>query len=321
MKKSVVVTGASGFIGTNLLDRLKDRYEVLNVDTKQPLNEDQHNYWRRVDITDLKALEAVICDFNPDYIVHLAARTDLLGRGIDDYAANTVGVENILKVAAKLPNLKKIIITSSMLVCSTGYIPQHQFDYAPTTIYGESKVLTEKIVWGDKPKCDWAIVRPSSIWGPWFGDPYKNFFDMVIAKRYFHVGNRSCTKTYGYVENIVYQIEQIMLADTTNEQNKVFYLGDLQATNIEEWANEIAGELGYKIHKIPYWILKIAAWGGDLLKLIGVRFPMTSFRLKNMTTDNIVPLSNTSEIAPNPPYARIEGVKRTLSWIQTHISK
>ncbi len=314
----VIITGASGFIGTNLLDYLKERYEVLNIDNTQPLNADQRDYWRQVDITNLNALETVICDYNPDYIVHLAARTDLHGKCVDDYAANSVGVENILKVAAKLHNLKKIIITSSMLVCYTGYIPKNQFDYAPTTIYGESKVLTEKIVWDNKPQCDWAIVRPSSIWGPWFGDPYKNFFDMVMAKRYFHVGRRSCTKTYGYVENVVYQIERILFADTTDENNKVFYLGDTTATNIEEWANEIATELGYKIRRVPYWLLKCAAWGGDLLKVLGIRFPMTSFRLKNMTTDNIVPLSNTSKVAPSPPYTRVEGIKKTLDWIKHH---
>ena len=318
MNKKVIITGASGFIGTNLLASLIEHYEVLNIDMKSPLNISHKLYWREVDITDLSALEEIVCEFNPDYIVHLAARTDLLGKCVDDYVANTVGVENILKVAAKLHNLKKIIITSSMLVCHTGYIPKDQFDYAPTTIYGESKVLTEKIVWDNRPQCDWAIVRPSSIWGPWFGDPYKNFFDMVMAKRYFHVGRRSCTKTYGYVENVVYQIERILFADTTDENNKVFYLGDTTATNIEEWANEIATELRYKIRRVPYWMLKCAAWGGDLLKVLGIRFPMTSFRLKNMTTDNIVPLSNTSKIAPNPPYTRVEGIKKTLDWIKHH---
>ena len=40
---------------------------------------------------------------------------------------------------------------------------------------------------------------------------------------------------------------------------------------------------------------------------------MTSFRLKNMTTDNIIDLS---ELAPNPPYSRIEGVRKTLDWLR-----
>ena len=42
---------------------------------------------------------------------------------------------------------------------------------------------------------------------------------------------------------------------------------------------------------------------------------MTSFRLKNMTTDNIINLNNTMEIAPYPPVDRLTGIKRTLEWM------
>ena len=203
-----------------------------------------------------------------------------------------------------------------MLVCHSGYYPKNQFDYAPTTIYGESKVETEKAVWANKPMCDWAIIRPTSIWGPWFGVPYRNFFDMVLKHRYIHIGHRSCTKTYGYVGNSVYQIEQILFNDTRDENKKVYYIGDNPATNIEEWGNEIATELGFKIKRIPYCLLKIVAHVGDCLKLLSIRFPMTSFRLKNMTTDNIIDLSDTYELAPNPPYSRIEGVRKTLDWLR-----
>ncbi len=63
-------------------------------------------------------------------------------------------------------------------------------------------------------------------------------------------------------------------------------------------------------------MLKTAAYFGDLLKLFNITFPMTSFRLKNMTTDNIIDLSETYNIAPNPPYSRIDGIKATLQWLK-----
>jgi nucleoside-diphosphate-sugar epimerase len=237
---------------------------------------------------------------------------------LDAYKTNSIGVENLIKIANELKSLKKIIITSSMLVCYGGYYPKDQFDYTPTTIYGESKVKTEEIVWENKPTCDWAIIRPTSIWGPWFGTPYKNFFDMVISKKYFHIGNKGCTKTYGYVGNAIYQIEKILFTETKNELKKVFFIGENPATNIEEWANEIAAELGFKIVKMPYLIIKIAALCGDSLKLIGCYFPMNSFRLHNMTTNNILDLQNTYEIAPTLPYTRKEGIKKTLKWISKY---
>lgn len=313
----ILLTGASGFIGENLLeDLLLKQHIVINIDNNPPRNAFHKQFWHNVNINNCAKFKQVISDFNPDYIIHLAARTDMEGRILDDYSANINGVENLMQIVKTLPNLKKVIITSSMLVCHTGYYPKDQFDYAPNTLYGESKVETEKIVWNNKPQCDWAIIRPTSIWGPWFGIPYRNFFDMVISRKYFHIGRKSCTKTYGYVGNAVYQIEQILFHETLNEDQKVFYIGDNPPTNIETWANEIAAELNSNIKRVPFWMLKIAAYFGDLLKLFNITFPMTSFRLKNMTMDNIIDLSETYKIAPNPPYSRIDGIKATLQWLK-----
>ena len=312
----IVVTGGSGFIGTNLIEHfVLDGYEILNIDINKPKKEDHIKYWTRLDINIFELLKQSINDFCPDYIVHLAARTDLDGINLDDYKTNILGVENILKVSKALPSLKKIIITSSMLVCNAGYTPKNQFDFNQSTIYGKSKVITEKIIWQNKPSCDWAIIRPTSIWGPWFGVPYKTFFDMIISKKYFHIGNKVCIKTYGYVGNVVYQIKKILFSETIDELNKIFFIGDNPATNIEEWSNEIADELGVKIKRAPYLIIKIAAFFGDLLKLIGVYFPMNSFRLHNMTTNNIVNLENTYALAPVLPYTRSDGIKQTLKWV------
>ena len=313
----IIVTGGSGFIGTNVVEYYLDRgFEVLSLDVIDPKKAEHKKVFKYVDLEDEATLQNLFLSFTPDFIIHLAARTDLDGKSLDDYSANIKGVENVLKAASKVQGLKKILITSSMLVCHTGYYPKGQFDYAPTTLYGESKVKTEKIVWSHKPSCDWAILRPTSIWGPWFGVPYRNFFDMVKAKKYFHIGHKSCTKTYGYVGNAVYQIDQILMSDTQDENTKVFYLGDEPPIFIEDWANEIAGEFGFKIPRMPLSLLKCAGWFGDFLKLFGLHFPMTSFRLKNMTTNNIIDLKNTMAIAPDPPYTRIEGVRKTLEWME-----
>lgn len=315
-KEKILITGGSGFIGTNLIEKLiLEGFDLLNIDIAEPKKKDLHKYWSKVDINCFEILKHCVVSFQPVYIVHLAARTDLDGINLEAYKTNVIGVENLLKIANELNSLKKIIITSSMLVCYGGYYPKDQFDYAPTTIYGESKVLTEKVLWNNKPTCDWAIIRPTSIWGPWFGIPYKNFFDLIISKKYFHIGNKGCTKTYGYVGNAIYQIEKILFTETIDELNKVFFIGENPATNIEEWANEIATELDIKIIKMPYFVIKIAALFGDIIKLSGLPFPMNSFRLHNMTTTNIIDLKNTYKIAQTLPYTRQMGIKKTLKWI------
>lgn len=316
--KKILITGGSGFIGTNLVEYyIRKGFEVLNIDIAEPKIKERISIWKQIDICDFDKLYATVMNFSPEYILHMAARTDLDGKTVDSYSANTVGVENILKVSKDIKGLKKMIITSSQHICPTGYYPKNQFDYAPYDNYGRSKVITEKNVWANKPNCDWAIIRPTSIWGPWFGVPYRNFFDMVMAKRYFHIGHRSATKTYGYVGNTVYQIDSILNTETKDEKNKIFYIGDNPPIPIEKWANEIGDELGIKIPRMPYWILKCAAIFGDgFYSITGKRFPMNSLRLRNMTTRNTRNLDKTYAIAPNPPYDRITGVRKTLEWLK-----
>lgn len=313
----VLITGASGFIGTNLLeDMLEKGYEVLNIDFNEPKIKERNGVWKNIDIVEYEPFEKAALEFNPDYIVHLAARTDLDGKTVDDYKANTIGVENLMKIVEKLPELKKIVIASSKFVTENGYKIKDQFDYCPHTVYGESKVITEKNVWANKPHCDWCIIRPTSIWGPFFGVPYRNFFDLVMKRMYFHIGYIKCHKTYGYIGNAIYQIEQLLFNETLDENNKVFYIGDEPAYEINEWADEIANELGFKVPTMPVWFVKCLAKFGDLVGLVGVHFPMQSFRFHNMTNDGVNDMTNTYKIAPEMPFTRLDGTKITIKWIK-----
>ena len=318
----ILITGGSGFIGTNLIENLpKQRnYTLLSFDIVVPKIETHRTIWKMVNLLNRNVLLKKVMDFSPDYVIHLAARTDLNGKTLDDYDANMQGVSNLLDALDAVPNLKRVIFTSSMYVCEPGYIPKDYEDYAPHTFYGESKVITEKLIKERNPKYIWSIIRPTSIWGPWFGEPYNKFFHIVLNHMYFHMGKRACKKTYGYVDNAIYQILSILQADEKDINKKVFYIGDYEPYDITVWANEIAKEAGIKIPRIPYWCFVCAGWLGDILKKWGVPFPMTSFRLHNMTTNNVHNLEPIKRIAPNLPISRIEGTKRTLDWID-HVEK
>ena len=313
--KKFLVTGGSGFIGTNLVDALlKENVEVLNLDRFKPEQKHQVQYWKQVDILDHDRLESEIVSFNPEVIIHLAAATDLNGTTLEYYDANMQGTKNIVDIAKKLPSLKKVLYTSSMYVCQPGYIPKDFDDYKPHTLYGESKVKGEQIVKSiESPGYEWIIIRPTSIWGPWFNIPYIDFFSIVHQGKYFDFGD-TCTKTYGYIENTVHQI--LALIEVGGLHGKTFYLGDEPAIQISEWANEISLEMGNgPIKSIPFFLIRLAAFGGDLLSILKIKFPMTSFRLRNMTTNNVLPLANLYEIVGPTPVARLEGVKRTIRWL------
>lgn len=320
MKNKILITGGSGFIGTNLIEHFlkQGEYTFLSIDKEQPKIDEHRFIWKQVDICNKKLLVQTIIEYQPDYVIHLAARTDLRGKELADYAANMEGVSNLLDALEQVPNLKRAVFASSMYVCEPGYMPKNFEDYAPHTLYGVSKVETEKRIKERDPKYTWAIIRPTSIWGPWFGEPYDKFFRIVLNRMYFHMGRRACKKTYGYVDNAISQIMSILQAPKEKVMRKVFYLGDYEPYDITEWADEIAKCVGIKIPNIPYFLFVIAGWFGDLLKKIGITFPMTSFRLKNMTTNNIHNLELIKELAPELPVSRQDGNQRTIEWIHSN---
>jgi|APSaa5957512535_1039671.scaffolds.fasta_scaffold25492_2 GlcNAc-P-P-Und epimerase len=108
--KKVFVTGGSGFIGTNLIELLTSKgVDVLNFDIIPPRNKAQNKFWVKGDLLDSEKLKSSVESFNPDYIVHSAARTDLNGSTIDDYRVNTVGVSNLIDSLQCSKSLKRIL--------------------------------------------------------------------------------------------------------------------------------------------------------------------------------------------------------------------
>jgi nucleoside-diphosphate-sugar epimerase len=317
----ILVTGGSGFIGTNLLEYCRaNGHDLLNVDHKPPKKEDHRGFWRNVDILDKQLLERTVRDFDPELIYHLAARTDLDGKQLADYAANTAGTRNVIHAASQLTSLKRIVFTSTRLVCRIGYMPKNESDYSPSTVYGASKIEMERIVrdgCGGLP-CSWALFRPTSIWGPWFDVPYKTFFTTIVKGYYVHPGDRPILKSYGYVGNIVQQLDRAMLAPADAVHGKTFYLADYQPLDVRKWATLIQQTMGAKrIRTVPAPLLRPIAWCGDVAKRAGWSNPfLTTFRLNNLLTQMVHDVEPLKQVAGPTSYSLEEGVRTTVAWMR-----
>jgi nucleoside-diphosphate-sugar epimerase len=317
----VLITGGSGFIGTNLVEAFASRGDpILNLDIAAPRNPAHHHHWRRCDIRDEAALGAEVRNFAPEAIIHMAARTDLDGHAISDYTANTTGVRNLVEIVTQQPSLRRLVFASSRLVCRIGYQPRHQSDYCPTTAYGESKVEGERIARSacDRLPCPWIIVRPTSIWGPWFDVPYKTFFMSIARGRYVHPGKERILKSFGFVGNTAHQVQRLVDEPLRDLAGTTIYLADHPPIDVGLMAEAIQRQLAARsIRTLPVGMLRVAAAGGDLLKALGwPNPPLTSFRLDNLMTPMVHDLGPVERVAGKLPYSMEEGVAITVAWLR-----
>ena len=322
----IFITGGSGFIGTNLIKYLSNlKHEILNLDKNPPRDPSQKKYWKEVNILNKNLLIETMLKFDPEVVLHLAARTDLDGKTLKDYKENVEGTSNLIECLKLCINLKKVLFFSSRLVCKTGYVPINDTDYCPSTFYGESKVASEKMIRQkmESSQISWVILRPTSIWGPWFEIPYKDFFVSVLKSRYVHPKSMRITKSFGYIGNSVFIINKFINFDPIRVTGKTYYLTDYPEIELKNWADIISNESGSRaIIEVPVSVLKFIAIFGDMLKILGYKNPpLTTFRLNNLLTTVYYDTTELQELCGELPYSLRDGVTETLSWLHTTDSR
>jgi nucleoside-diphosphate-sugar epimerase len=146
--EKILVTGASGQIGSELTPRLREVYgkdSVVASDLRSPSFDD--GPFELLDVTDAKKLEAIVAEYGVDTIVHLAALLSASGEQRPNVAwnVNVNGLYNVLEVA-RTRKLKRVFNPSSIAVFGPetprDKTPQETV-MRPKTMYGITKVTGE----------------------------------------------------------------------------------------------------------------------------------------------------------------------------------
>lgn len=318
--KRVLITGGSGFIGAYLVDELlqQKKYDLINIDKNVPPEEQHKPYWKNIDLLNAEELIKTVKDFQPWAVIHLAARTDTLPETVmDDYKSNTEGTANILAAIKACECVERVIITSTQFVNQYHGFPKHDEDFAPHTVYGESKVISEKMVRGAALASCWTIIRPTNIWGPRHPRYPTEFWYVLKKGRYIHPGKEPVIRSYGYVGNVVQQIIQLLEKSPELINKQVFYVGD-EPINLYDWANGFSLALNQKkITVFPRFFIKVLAITGDILRKFKIKFPITSSRYRSMTNSNTAPMEKTFKILGPPKYTLQQGIEETVAWLKT----
>lgn len=314
----IIVTGSSGFIGSALVERLRaNGHEVHGLDAKPPRWRSPHDNDHPIDLGDLDALKNLVCQLLPEQVVHLAARTDLSTESVVRYNANIDGVLHLLNAIRRAGSIRRVLWTSTQLVSRIGRIPQHDTDYDPDTSYGESKVVTERIVRGLEGGADtWAILRPTTVWGPGMSDHYLGLLRYLERRLYFHAGAERVPKSFSYIFNAVYQIEKLLDAPADAIHGQTFYIADYAPIDLRGWCDALSDALGVRRAPVmPSVLATLLARAGDALNatlLPGFKF--NSFRLRNIRTPYVFDTRNLEAVVGPLPHDLETAVRQTATW-------
>lgn len=114
--RRILVTGASGFIGTHLLDRLREQEAEIHAVSRRPPADEGSVTWHQTDLTDLDAVRRVVAASSPDLVFHLAGETRAartLELVLPTFQSNLLSTVNLLTAVAER-DAARVVLTGSL---------------------------------------------------------------------------------------------------------------------------------------------------------------------------------------------------------------
>lgn len=271
MKKTVLITGAAGFIGSHLCDYfLSKNYKVIGIDNLITGNlknlshlESNSNFkFREIDIThDFKI------NYSLDYILHFASPAspiDYLKIPLETLRVGSLGTENILKIALK--NNARILIASTSEVYGDPLVHPQPEEYCgnvdpvgPRGVYDEAKRFQEALTtaYHTYHGVDIRIARIFNTYGSRMrvndGRAIPAFMGQVLRGESLTVfGDGSQTRSFCYIDDIVEGIYKLLKSNHTKPMN----IGNPEEISLINIAKEII-DMGGSNNKIVFKPLPI----------------------------------------------------------------
>jgi nucleoside-diphosphate-sugar epimerase len=174
----MVITGATGFLGSQLVRQLRKEYRIVALGRRDPVAVGAPVgpgiEWFRVDIADFAPLRQVFERIRElggaHLLLHMAAYYDFTGDDNPEYdRTNVVGTDNLIRLAEPL-KLRRFIFASSIAACpfpeSDGTVTESTPPDAPVP-YARSKRAGEELMRRYRDSVPSCIVRPAAVFSEW----------------------------------------------------------------------------------------------------------------------------------------------------------
>lgn len=259
---TVLITGAGGFVGLNLIEKLLAEGRQVVSFSRNPLDPVAMALFGELpgsltciagDVLDSVALEQATVGRGVTALVHMATITAAADRerraAADVISVNLVGLANALAAAAATG--ARFVYTSSIAVFGPdtvdGGLSDEESPHDPRTLYAITKSAGEAVVrrLGDLHGLDWSILRLGRLFGPWehdtgVRDTMSQIYQATMAARRGETVSfaRPCVKNWSYAPDTAADIAALLAAP--DWKRRVYNLGAPYAWPLSDWCARLA---------------------------------------------------------------------------------
>lgn len=321
----ILITGASGFIGSFIVEEALSRgmevWAAIRKTSALTYLDDKRINLIELDFGSEDRLREQLANHNFDYVVHAAGVTKC--RDIEDFRrVNTCGTINLVNAIINMGMpIKRMIYLSSLSVF--GAIKE-KMPYAeitnsdtpePNTEYGRSKLAAENYI-DSLTSFPCITLRPTGVYGP----REKDYFLMAqsISRHVdFAVGYKRQDITFVYVKDVV---QAVFLALEKGHDGRKYFLSDGRVYRSSDFSDFIRKELGN-----PWWIrITAPIWVLKVVTTIAERIGKATGKVSALNRDkfNILKQRNwrcdirpaMEELGYKPEYNLEQGTRETIKW-------
>ena len=336
MNGKILITGASGFIGSFIVEEALrqglETWAAVRKSSSKAFLQDERIHFIELNLSSEEALKEQLQGHAFDYVVHAAGVTKCLHKE-DFRRINTEGTMNLVRaiMELKMP-IKRFVYISSLSIMGAireqqPYTEIQENDTAqPNTAYGKSKLeaeewlsrLNKELGARNEELLPYVILRPTGVYGPRERD-YFMMFKSIKAHTDFAVGYQQQDITFVYVTDVV---QAVFLALEKGKTGRRYFLSDGAVYQSSTFSNLIRKELGnpwWIRITAPIWLLRIITFCGEYFgRMTGKVTALNNDKYNIMRQRNwrcdITPARE--ELGYEPKVQLEEGVKRSVKWYQ-----
>lgn len=320
-----LVTGASGFIGSHLVEHLIKHGYIVTCLLRKTSNREYLKCTNAEivigDLNNSRLLNELVRDKN--YVFHLAAVIESDNQELY-HKTNVLGTKYLAEACRdSSENLNKFVFISSIAASGPskkGVLKTEDDECRPINEYGRSKLEAENIIREVLKNIPYVIIRPPNVYGP----REKELLHAIeVIKKHIKplLGNGDRQTSLIYVGDLVRAIR--MAAENPTAVYKTYFITDGNTYSWRSITDLIIKELEIKspFIPIPYPVLLLAGIFSAIASKILKKAPaITIQRIKNVRKNYYIYDSSRAykELGFLPEISLEEGIKRVISWYRDY---